>query len=71
LEAADECTHKNVTLYHPWAGFVVGTFCSQDVRGSDKHSACGTAVYKIPLQYHFFEEADFSGRGAWYYIWQQ
>jgi hypothetical protein len=34
-------------------------------------SACGTAVYKIPLQYHFFEEADFSGKGAWYYIWQQ
>ncbi|KAF3042042.1 hypothetical protein E8E11_002324 [Didymella keratinophila] len=33
--------------------------------------ACGTAVYKIPLQYHFFEEADFSGKGAWYYIWQQ
>ncbi|KAH7123531.1 hypothetical protein B0J11DRAFT_314047 [Dendryphion nanum] len=33
--------------------------------------ACGTAVYKIPLQYNFFNEPDFSGKGAWYYIWQQ
>ena len=33
--------------------------------------ASGIACYKIPLQYHFFEETDFSGKGAWYYIWQQ
>lgn len=33
--------------------------------------ACATAVYKIPLQYNFFDEPDFSGKGAWYYIWQQ
>ncbi|KAJ4331511.1 hypothetical protein N0V87_009092 [Didymella glomerata] len=25
----------------------------------------------IVAAYHFFEETDFSGRGAWYYIWQQ
>ena len=34
-------------------------------------SACATAIYKIPLQYGFFDEKDFSGKGAWYYVWQQ
>ncbi|OWY44158.1 hypothetical protein AALT_g5880 [Alternaria alternata] len=32
---------------------------------------CGVAAYKIPLQFHFFDEKDFLGRGAWYYVWQQ
>ncbi|KAL1603523.1 hypothetical protein SLS60_005111 [Paraconiothyrium brasiliense] len=33
--------------------------------------ATATAIYKTPMQYHFFEEADFTGKGSWYYIWQQ
>lgn len=33
--------------------------------------ATATAIYKTPMQYHFFEEADFTGHGSWYYIWQQ
>lgn len=32
--------------------------------------ATATAIYKTPLQYHFFEEADFTGRGSNYYVWQ-
>ena len=35
------------------------------------HSASGVAIYKTPMQYNFFNEADWSGRGSWYYIWQQ
>jgi hypothetical protein len=31
--------------------------------------ASGIAIYKTPLQYNFFKEADFSGTGSWYYIW--
>jgi hypothetical protein len=31
--------------------------------------ASGIAIYKTPMQYNFFEETDFSGNGAWYYIW--
>jgi hypothetical protein len=31
--------------------------------------ASAVAIYKTPLQYRFFEEKDFSGNGAWYYIW--
>ena len=33
--------------------------------------ATATAIYKTPIQYHFFEESDFTGNGSWYYIWQQ
>jgi hypothetical protein len=33
--------------------------------------ATATAIYKTPMQYHFFEETDFTGHGSWYYIWQQ
>ena len=33
--------------------------------------ASATAIYKVPMQYNFFKEPDFTGRGAWYYIWQQ
>ncbi|KAH7395060.1 hypothetical protein DE146DRAFT_633419 [Phaeosphaeria sp. MPI-PUGE-AT-0046c] len=33
--------------------------------------ASGVAIYKTPMQYNFFKETDFSGQGAWYYIWQQ
>jgi hypothetical protein len=40
-------------------------------QGLNLGSACGAATYKISLQYHFFEETDFSGKGAWYYVWQQ
>jgi len=28
--------------------------------------AAATAIYKTPLQYHFFEEQDFTGHGSWY-----
>lgn len=28
--------------------------------------ASATAIYKTPMQYHFFEEPDFTGNGAWY-----
>jgi hypothetical protein len=28
--------------------------------------AAATAIYKTPMQYHFFEERDFTGKGAWY-----
>ncbi|KAL5378295.1 hypothetical protein DPSP01_009227 [Paraphaeosphaeria sporulosa] len=33
--------------------------------------ATATAIYKTPMQYHFFDEMDFTGNGSWYYIWQQ
>ncbi|KAL5385047.1 hypothetical protein PMIN06_012856 [Paraphaeosphaeria minitans] len=33
--------------------------------------ATATAIYKTPMQYHFFDETDFTGNGSWYYIWQQ
>jgi hypothetical protein len=33
--------------------------------------ASAVAIYKTPMQYNFFKEADFSGHGSWYYIWQQ
>ncbi|KAF1934748.1 hypothetical protein EJ02DRAFT_167359 [Clathrospora elynae] len=33
--------------------------------------ASAVAIYKTPIQYNFFKETDFSGHGAWYYIWQQ
>ncbi|KAF2437350.1 hypothetical protein P171DRAFT_373490 [Karstenula rhodostoma CBS 690.94] len=33
--------------------------------------ATATAIYKTPMQYHFFEQMDFTGNGSWYYIWQQ
>jgi hypothetical protein len=28
--------------------------------------AAATAIYKTPMQYRFFEERDFTGKGAWY-----
>jgi len=28
--------------------------------------AAATAIYKTPMQYHFFEQTDFTGKGAWY-----
>jgi hypothetical protein len=28
--------------------------------------AAATAIYKTPMQYHFFEERDFTGKGSWY-----
>jgi hypothetical protein len=28
-----------------------------------------TAIYKAPLQYNLFKDPDWSGKGAWYYIW--
>jgi hypothetical protein len=28
--------------------------------------AAATAIYKTPMQYHFFEVQDFTGEGAWY-----
>lgn len=28
--------------------------------------AAATAIYKTPMQYHFFEQPDFTGKGAWY-----
>jgi hypothetical protein len=31
--------------------------------------ASAVAIYKTPMQYRFFDEKDFSGNGAWYYIW--
>ncbi|KAF1846575.1 uncharacterized protein K460DRAFT_283445 [Cucurbitaria berberidis CBS 394.84] len=33
--------------------------------------ASAVAIYKTPMQYNFFKETDWSGRGSWYYIWQQ
>ncbi|KAH7398467.1 hypothetical protein BKA66DRAFT_592425 [Pyrenochaeta sp. MPI-SDFR-AT-0127] len=33
--------------------------------------ASAVAIYKTPMQYNFFKETDWSGNGAWYYIWQQ
>ena len=28
--------------------------------------AAATAIYKTPMQYHFFEVQDFTGQGSWY-----
>ena len=28
--------------------------------------AAATAIYKTPMQYHFFEVQDFTGEGSWY-----
>lgn len=28
--------------------------------------AAATAIYKTPMQYHFFEVKDFTGQGSWY-----
>lgn len=28
--------------------------------------AAATAIYKTPIQYHFFEEPDQTGKSAWY-----
>ncbi|KAF2710711.1 hypothetical protein K504DRAFT_345816, partial [Pleomassaria siparia CBS 279.74] len=33
--------------------------------------ASATAIYKTAIQYNFFKEPDWSGKGSWYYIWQQ
>ncbi|RYN50891.1 hypothetical protein AA0118_g6774 [Alternaria tenuissima] len=33
--------------------------------------ASAIAIYKTPMQYNFFKITDWSGDGAWYYIWQQ
>ncbi|KAJ4990325.1 integral membrane family protein [Stagonosporopsis vannaccii] len=33
--------------------------------------ASAVAIYKTPMQANFFKETDWSGHGAWYYIWQQ
>ena len=33
--------------------------------------ASAVAIYKTPMQYNFFKIQDWSGEGAWYYIWQQ
>lgn len=33
--------------------------------------ASAVAIYKTPMQANFFKEKDWSGHGAWYYIWQQ
>ncbi|KAL1798660.1 hypothetical protein ACET3X_002697 [Alternaria dauci] len=33
--------------------------------------ASAVAIYKTPMQYNFFKIMDWSGEGAWYYIWQQ
>ncbi|KAF2829246.1 hypothetical protein CC86DRAFT_464898 [Ophiobolus disseminans] len=33
--------------------------------------ASAVAIYKTPMQANFFKELDWSGKGAWYYIWQQ
>ncbi|KAH9882067.1 hypothetical protein J1614_001239 [Plenodomus biglobosus] len=33
--------------------------------------ASAVAIYKTPMQANFFEEPDWSGKGSWYYIWQQ
>ncbi|KAL7778662.1 hypothetical protein CFE70_008163 [Pyrenophora teres f. teres 0-1] len=33
--------------------------------------ASAVAIYKTPMQYHFFKTTDWSGAGAWYYIWQE
>lgn len=33
--------------------------------------ASAVAIYKTPMQYNFFKITDWSGEGAWYYIWQQ
>jgi len=33
--------------------------------------ASAVAIYKTPMQYNFFKITDWSGDGAWYYIWQQ
>jgi hypothetical protein len=33
--------------------------------------ASAVAIYKTPMQYNFFKQSDFSGNGAWYYVWQQ
>ncbi|PSN73976.1 hypothetical protein BS50DRAFT_670466 [Corynespora cassiicola Philippines] len=33
--------------------------------------ASAIAIYKTPMQYNFFKEPDWSGKGSWYYIWQQ
>ncbi|KAM0716838.1 hypothetical protein Q7P37_006690 [Cladosporium fusiforme] len=32
--------------------------------------AAATAIYKTPIQYHFFDQSDNTGKGAWYYVWQ-
>lgn len=32
--------------------------------------ACFAAIYKTPLQYHFFEDTDPTGHGAWFWVWQ-
>ncbi|KAH8728711.1 hypothetical protein GQ44DRAFT_608860 [Phaeosphaeriaceae sp. PMI808] len=33
--------------------------------------ASAIAIYKTPMQYNFFKVKDWSGKGAYYYIWQQ
>ncbi|EDU41946.1 conserved hypothetical protein [Pyrenophora tritici-repentis Pt-1C-BFP] len=33
--------------------------------------ASAVAIYKTPMQYNFFKMTDWSGDGAWYYIWQE
>jgi len=33
--------------------------------------ASAVAIYKTPMQYNFFKVTDWSGAGAWYYIWQE
>jgi hypothetical protein len=76
METTNKPTHPYITLLGVRTWFIVRIPYAWHVRtlvvwNLKLASACGTAVYKIPLQYHFFEEPDFSGKGAWYYIWQQ
>jgi hypothetical protein len=33
-------------------------------------SACAAGIIKTPLQWHFFDDADSTGKHAWYYGWQ-
>jgi hypothetical protein len=72
MEAAGEPTHKDITVHHSWAWFIVSVNSTHIAREFDQEIArVALQSTKIPLQNHFFEETDFSGRGAWYYIWQQ
>jgi hypothetical protein len=32
--------------------------------------ASAVAIYKTPMQYNFFKQADYTGKDSWYYIWQ-
>ncbi|PMD41136.1 hypothetical protein L207DRAFT_403932, partial [Hyaloscypha variabilis F] len=32
--------------------------------------ACAAAIYKTPIQYHFFDDPDSTGHGSWFWVWQ-